>query len=322
MRRRDFAIALAIAAPFTSGAGAQGKPARVAFLALSPDGSEAKLRAALRDLGYRDGENLAFTGRSADGDAARLQSLAEELVRSDPDVIVTGTGALTPRRVKDTTAIIPIVFSAVSDPIGSGLVRSLANPGGNFTGLSRQSAELKGKQLQLLREVAPNHRVVGVLLNPDSPNTMLSMKVLGPAAEASGTRLELLPVRTPEAVTAAALEALMTAGAGSLLLIEGPLTNSLGAEVARLALPLRLPTMGGSRRLAEEGMLMSYGADNSDRARLVAGYVDKILKGANPADLPVQQPTKFEFVINLQTAKALDLTVPVSLLAEADEIIE
>ena len=237
-------------------------------------------------------------------------------------MIVAGWGTLAPKAAKEATATIPVVFITVGDPVGAGLVQSLAKPGANVTGLSGQAAELKGKQLQLLKEVAPGQKVVGVLLNPDTPYTSLALKELRSAADLDGTRLELLEIREPNEFSAARLEVLVAAGATSLFVLEDPLTSNIRDRVVELATRLRLPTMTGPRVYVLAGALISYGPDLKGRRGRVAEYVDKILQGAKPGDLPVEQPTKFELVINLKTAKALGIEIPPTLLARADEVIE
>jgi putative ABC transport system substrate-binding protein len=206
--------------------------------------------------------------------------------------------------------------------VGAGLIDSLARPGANVTGQSGQAAELKGKQLQLLKEMVPGAHVVGVLLNPDTPYSALSLEQLRVAAARDGTRLELLEARRPDEFSAAKLEALVASGAASLLVVEDPLTGTIRDTVVELALRARLPTLAGPRDYALAGALMSYGADRRDTWRRTAMYVDRILRGASPGDLPVEQPTRFQLVVNLKTAETLGLEVPPSLLARADEVIE
>ena len=323
MRRREFIGWLGGAATaWPLMARAQAKTYRVALLTLEAGESAAQLIGPLRDLGYVEGKNLVFEHRSAEGDPGRLAALAEELVQSKPDVLVAGWGTLAPKALKAATANIPIVFSTVGDPIGAGLVQTLSRPGGNVTGLSGQSSELKGKQLQLLLNCVPGQHVVGVLFNPDTPYSALALKELRTAADREGVRLEPLEVRSPAAFTAAGMDALAAAGATSLFVIEDPLAASLRKNVVEQANRLRLPTMTGLVEYVRAGGLMTYGAVLKDSYRRVAGYVDKILRGTSPGDLPVEQPTQFRFIINLKTAKALGVAIPPSLLAVADEVIE
>jgi len=212
------------------------------------------------------------------------------------------------------------VFTLGGDPVGAGLVASLGRPGGNVTGLSGLT-EIGGKQVQLLQELTPGKQVIAVLMNPDTPYTRLALKEINTAAEAMRTRVQVLEARTADQVPRQ-FEAATTAGAGGLLVIGDPLIYSLRQEIAGLSAKVRLPAMYPSRDYAEEGGLMSYGADRRQIYRRAAEYVDRILKGAKPADLPVERPSKFELVINLKTAKALGLTIPPSLLGRADEVIQ
>jgi putative ABC transport system substrate-binding protein len=276
----------------------------------------------LGSLGYYAGKNLILEYRSADGDPKRLSTLAEELVQTRPDVLVAGWGTLAPKALKAATAIIPIVFVAVGDPLGAGLVKALGRPEGNLTGFSAQSSELKGKQLQLLMACIPGQKTIGAVLNPDTPYSALALKELKTAADRYGIRLELLEIRQPADFTAAKMDALTASGATSLFVIEDPLTSSMRTTIMREANRLRLPTITALVEYAAAGALMTYGADIRHMYGRAAEYVDKILKGIDPAHLPVQQPTKLQLVINLKTAKALGIEVPSTLLATADELIE
>jgi putative ABC transport system substrate-binding protein len=235
---------------------------------------------------------------------------------------VAGFGTLTAKAAKEATATTPIVFTTVGDPVGASIVQSLARPEANVTGFSGQAAELKGKQLQLLKEIAPGQQVIGVLLNPDTPYTPLALRQLQAAADADGTRLEVLVARTPGDFSSAKMKTLVAAGATSLFVFEDPLTIVIRDKVVEMATRLGLPTMAGQTDYVVAGALISYGTDREHYYRRAADYVDKILKGAHPGDLPVEQPTKFELAINLKTAKALGLTVPPAILAAADEVIE
>jgi putative ABC transport system substrate-binding protein len=325
MRRREFTIywGTAVLCGFlASEARAQAKSSRVAFLTLEPGEDASRLLMPLRDLGYVEGVNLSFAYRSAEGDPTRLRKLADELVRSEPDVLVAGFGTLTAKAAKEATATTPIVFTTVGDPVGASIVQSLARPEANVTGFSGQAAELKGKQLQLLKEIAPGQQVIGVLLNPDTPYTPLALRQLQAAADADGTRLEVLVARTPGDFSSAKMKTLVAAGATSLFVFEDPLTIVIRDKVVEMATRLGLPTMAGQTDYVVAGALISYGTDREHYYRRAADYVDKILKGAHPGDLPVEQPTKFELAINLKTAKALGLTVPPAILAAADEVIE
>jgi putative ABC transport system substrate-binding protein len=275
----------------------------------------------LHELSYSEGRNMIFEYRSAEGRPERLSQLATELVRARPDVLIAGFGTLAAQAAKAATTIIPIVFTTVGDPVGAGLIANLGRPGGNVTGLTDQAKDLGGKRLQLLQELTPGKQVIGVLMNPDTPFTRLALSEAKTAAEAGHTRLEVLEARTADQVPGR-FEAATKAGATGLLVFEDPLTYSIRRQIAELAAKFRLPTISGFRDFAEAGGLMSYGTDRRQMSRRAAEYVDKVLKGAKPGDLPVEQPTKFELVINLKTAKALGLTIPPSLLLRADEVIQ
>lgn len=322
MRRREFIGLIGGAAAWPVVARAQAKAHRIAFLALDPGDEAAQLTEALRELGYVEGRNLSFEHRSANGNPARLASLADELLRTTPDVLVAGWGTLAPKALKSATSRIPIVFVTVGDPIGAGLIQSLVRPGGNITGLSGQSTEFKGKQLQLLLTCVPDPSVVGVFLNPDTPYTTLALKELKEAADRRGIRLELMEVRHPAEFTAARMDALVASGATSLFVIEDPLAATLRTIIVDEANKRRLPTITGLPEFSSVGALMTYGAIRADRYRKAAQYVDKILHGASPGDLPVEQPTKFQLIINLKTARAIGVAVPPSVLAIADGVIE
>lgn len=321
-RRALIGVSVGMAAGWPVVVRAQSKVYRVALLALEPGEDVSQLVGALRDLGYVEGRNLLFEHRNAGGDPGRLAILARELVQSKPDVLVAGWGTLVPKALKAATESIPIVFVTVGDPVGAGLVQSLSHPGGNVTGLSGQSTELKGKQLQLLLSCIPGQRVVGVLLNPDTPYSGLALRELKTAADVQGIRLELLEVRRPAEFTAARMDALVAAGATSLIVFEDPLAASLREAVLEQAGRLRLPVMAGLVEYVQAGALMRYGPVLQESYRRAAEYAAKILKGARPSDLPVEQPTQFQLVLNLKTAKSLGVTIPPSLLGSADEVIE
>jgi putative ABC transport system substrate-binding protein len=325
MRRREFIAGAAIAPMLLSGTSTAQQPGRryrIGFLALDPGEDGSPLLARLNELGYVVGDNLNFLHRSAENDPKRLALLADELVREQPDVLVAGWGTLAPKALKQATGTIPIVFTTVGDPLGAGLVSNFARPGGNITGFSGQAAELKGKQLALLKEVAPGQQVVGVLMNPDTPYTALALRQLRSAADAEGTRLEVLEVRSPDEFSAARMDGLVASGATSMFILEDPLTSNIRDRVIEQARRLRLPTICGLADYVRAGALISYGSRRSDFYRRSAEYVDKILKGTRPGDLPVEQPTTFEFTVNLNTAQALGLNLSTSLLSRADEVIE
>lgn len=323
MRRRTLlGLAAGAAATRPFAAVAQPRVYRIAFLSLEQGEDISPLTRALRDLGYVDGTNLSVLYRSAGGDPARLAALAAELVQARPDVLVAGWGTLAPKALKEATATLPIVFSTVGDPVGAGLVQSLARPGGNITGLSGQSTEFKSKQLQLLLSVVPGQKRIGVVMNPDTPYTALAFKELSAAADRVDVALERLEMRKREDFTAARLEALVAAGATSLFILEDPLTGALKGTIVAEAIRLRLPIMTGLEDFAHAGALMTYGSSQERRYRQTAGYIDRILKGARPGSLPVEQPTTFQLVVNLKAAKAIGVVVPQSVLAIADEVIE
>jgi len=296
---------------------------RISFLGLTP-GEDARsmksLLERLHELGYSEGRNMTFEYRSAEGRPDRLSQLAVELARTGPDVMMTGFGTLTAQAAKAATTTIPIVFILVGDPVGAGLVASLGRPGGNVTGLSGLT-EISGKQLQFLQELIPGRQVIAVLMNPDTPYTRLALKEITTAAEATRTRVQVFEARTADQIPRQ-FEAAITAGAGGLLVIADPLTYSHRRQISDLSAKVRLPAMYPTRDYVEEGGLMSYGFNRRQVYRRAAEYVDRILKGARPGDLPVEQPTKFELVINMGTAKALGLAVPPSLLLRADQVIE
>jgi putative ABC transport system substrate-binding protein len=324
VRRREFAILAGLAALGPSLASpvlALSKPCRIGFLGLVPGEDLSTLLGRLRELGYVPGENLTLIKRSAEGDAKRLPMLADELVREKPDVLVAGWGTLAPKALAAATATVPIVFTAVGDPVGAGLVENLARPGGNVTGFSAQVAELKGKQLSVLKELLPGTQIVGVLMNPDTPYGGLALRQLRAAAERDGTRLEVLEIRSPEEFTAARMDALVARGVTALFVFSDPLSSSIGRRIAEEARRLRLPSISDLREFAVAGAAMSYGPPLGDYRR-AAEYIDMIVNGTRAGDLPVEQPTTFELVINLQTARSIGLTIPPTLLARTDEVIE
>jgi ABC-type uncharacterized transport system substrate-binding protein len=280
----------------------------------------AALRQGLRDLGWIEGQNIEFALRYADGGIDRLPELAAELIRQNPDVIVAGSnvGALAAKRA---TSSIPIVMVTTGDPIAGGLIDSLARPGGNVTGVTTIAQELSAKRLELLKEAVPNITRVAVLTNPDSPYTALFLKDAGWAAQSVGVKLQILQARGPRELDAA-FTAMRSGNVQALMVVADIMFATEHARIVELAAKSRLPAVYWERTYVTAGGLMFYGAALSDVYRYAATHVDKILRGAKPADLPVEQPTKFELVINLKTAKALELTLPSSLLARADEVIK
>jgi putative ABC transport system substrate-binding protein len=289
--------------------------------AAGPDPAFEAFRQGLRALGYVEGQNLIIEDRYAEGSPERLRDLAAELVRLKVDVMVA-EGAAAIRAAQHATRTIPIVMAATWDPVGQGFVASLAQPGGNITGLSFLGAELPGKRLEILKETVPQSTRIAVLISAAHPSYESVMRNLTEAAQVLGLQLHIVEVRRAEELNDA-FAAMTRAGADAVIAIEEALLlNSLrGGIVADLAAKRRLPVMYSWREWVEEGCLMSYGPSRSDVKRRAATYVDKILKGAKPADLPVEQATTFEFVINLKTAQALGLTLPPPLLLQATEVI-
>ena len=279
------------------------------------------LRQGLQELEYVEGRNIKFEFRTAQDQAVRLPGLAEELVRLNVDVIVV-TNALGAQALRRATSSIPIVV-ALLDPVAAGLVTNLARPGGNITGLSFMGIELSAKRLQLLKEAIPRLARVAVLWNPANLPTPLSRKLvedLKAAARLLSIELTFVVAQTPDEFDPA-FAAVARANAQALYVVGGPLFYTQRATLAKLVSKARLPAIYGARVFADEGGLMSYGASIQDQMRRAAGYVDKILKGAKPGDLPIEQPTKFELVVILKTAKALGITIPQSILLQADEVI-
>jgi putative ABC transport system substrate-binding protein len=326
MQRREFIklISGAVAAwPLNAQAQQGAKVARIGFLGLTPVSGWASrveaFRAGLRELGYVEGTNIAIEFRWAET-VDELPRLAAELVGMNVDVIFASSSIFVEpaRRVTQT---IPIVFASHADPVGLGHVASLARPGANITGLSVLLTDLIAKRLEVLKKVIPHATHIGVLWNPATPSHSLALKALEAAGEKLGIQLQMVPIRGPEDFDGAF--ATMTAQqVECLLVVPAVLFYTQRALLAELSLKHRLGSVFQERDSVEAGGLMSYGADTLDLYRRSASYVDRILKGEKPADLPVQQPTKYELVINLKTAKALHLQIPPTLLALADEVIE
>jgi putative ABC transport system substrate-binding protein len=272
----------------------------------------------LRELGWIEGRTVAIEYRWAEGRNERFAEISAEFVRLKVDVIVAGAaGALA---AKQATSVIPIVFAGAADPVGVGLLASLARPGGNLTGLSLQNAELAGKRVELLREVVPRLRRLAVLANAGNPNAMPEMREALTAARKFG--LDALAVEIRQADDIAPSIATLKGGVDALYVVGDPLVSTNRMQLTTIALRARLPTMYVERESVEAGGLISYGTDFADQFRRAGDYVDKILRGSKPGDLPVEQPTKFDLVINLITAKALGLTISESFLLRADEVIE
>ena len=321
------AILLLLVAPPPAGAQPAGKVWRIGYLSLTSDTDSYKpwlaaLRDGLRDLGYVDGENIVIEPRYAAGQVERLSPLAAELVRLKVDVLVTAPAgsALAARSASRT---IPIVFIGEPDPVGTALVASLARPGGNVTGLSDAHADLVPKRLELLKQVVPSVTRVGILWSPANPGTAPQVRIAESAAPALGLTVLPVAVKGPRRDDLdRAFATIERERLGSLFVIGDSTLGVQRDRLAELALKHRLPTSASHSRWAEGGLLMSYGTDFVDLFRRSASLVDRVLKGAKPADLPVEQPTKFELVINMHTAKALGLAISPSLLSRADRVIE
>jgi putative ABC transport system substrate-binding protein len=328
MNRRTFLCGLTLgtlAAPLAAEGQPAGKVYRIGVLnAGRPEAGAMEgeaLRQGLRALGYVEGQNLVLEYRYAEGSEARLRDMAAELVQLKVDVIVAGAAPGT-RAAQHATRTIPIVMTGSPDPVGEGFIASLARPGGNTTGVSHVRTELIGKQLELLKETVPQSTRIAVLANPAQSAYPALLHKLTEAAKPLGLALHAVELRGAEELDAA-FAAMTQAGADALIVLTG--TRLIGphrGRIVALAAKSRLPAMYNWKVDVDAGGLMSYGPTQRENARLVAVYIDKILKGAKPADLPVEQPTKFELVINLKTAKALRLTIPQSVLVRADEVIQ
>jgi putative ABC transport system substrate-binding protein len=300
----------------------ESKFPRIGYLSLAPGPSPRSeaLREGLRQLGYVENQNIAMEYRWADGNVDRLGEAATELVRSHVDVIVTGGPAAT-LAAKKASATVPIVMAVDYDAVAVGFVGSLARPGGNITGLSVINPQLSGKRLELLREIVPRLARVAVLWNPAEPNARTYLRETQAAASTMGMQVLSFEVKAPGDVEAD-LQAARKADSGALIVLTDFITLYNRTALAELAAKYRLPAIYSERLFVEAGGLMSYGASDRESHRRAAMYVDKILRGAKPADLPVEQPTKFELVINVKAAKVLGVTTPQSLLLRADEVIQ
>jgi putative ABC transport system substrate-binding protein len=325
MRRRDFITLLGGAAawPLTARAQQAAKLPTIGFLGPTTASAQSQWVAAflhrLRELGWIEGRTFAIEYRFAEGHSERFAEIATEFVRLKVDVIVTyGTPQVIAAR--QATSVIPIVFALAGDPVGAGLIASLARPGGNVTGLSLQTTDSANKRIELLREVLPGLRRLAILVNVANPVHVLEIGEVHAAARTLGVEVATLEIRRTEDI-APAIEA-GKAGADALYVAGDALLNANRARINILAAGARLPTIYPQREFVEAGGLISFGPNYQDLFRRAAGYVDKILRGGKPADLPVEQPTKFDLVINLITARALGLTIPPTLLARADEVIE
>jgi ABC-type uncharacterized transport system substrate-binding protein len=325
LKRREFITLLGSAGVWPLAARAQqGTPRHrigVLLVGLSPASNATQhFRRGLRDAGFFEGRDVAIEWRSAAGDYSQVPGLAHDLVQSGVDAIVQDSTYGTIETMRLTSSI-PIVMALVVDPVGSRLVQSLSRPGGNVTGLSMMTSDLNSKRLQMLQEAGARNRRIAVLWNPDHPFHAKVAEDLKQLAPTLSIELSSAAVRRPEDLDAAFSD-IQAAKAEALYVVEDPIFFSHQKRILALASTARLPTIHELRRWPEEGAVMSYGPDLHDLFRRSAFYVGKILKGAKPADLPVEQPTKFEFVVNLKTAKALGLELPTALVALADEVIE
>ena len=327
--RRKLIIALgagALAAPLASFAQQQGKVWRVGFMhqGSRPESIESHFiggfTQGMRELGYAEGKNLTIEWRFADGKNERMPGFAAEFVRLKLDAIVA-VDSLGISAARKATTTIPIIMIGVSDPVGSGFVQSLAHPGGNVTGPSNINVDLGPKHLEMLSSVVPGLSHVAVLMHPDSVVHSAALKGIEAAAQKRNVKILPVAARTPQEIEQAYSQ-MARQKAGGLIVLRDASFNQQRRQIAELAAKNRLPTIGGNREYVEAGGLMSYGVSITDQYRLVANYVSKILKGAKSADLPVEQPTRIELVINGKAAKALGLKIPQSLLIMADKVIE
>jgi putative ABC transport system substrate-binding protein len=327
--RRNLLIILgagALVAPLASFAQQQGKIWRVGFLALrhmdfvDTDYYYGPFRQGMRELGYVEGRNLAIEWRSAEGKAERLPGLAADLVQGKVDVIVTAGGAATGVAQK-ATATIPIVIAAANDPVGSGFVKTLSHPGANITGLSNLAVDISPKTLEIMLSLVPRLSQVAVLVNPTNSAHAAILKSTQDAAQKLSIKVLPAEARTPQEIERA-FSVMTRERAGAVIIAIDAFFIQQGRQIADLAAKHRLPSMSGSREYVEAGGLMSYGQNLADNYRRAATYVDKILKGAKPGDLPVEQPTTFELFISRKAAKALGITIPDSILLRADRVIE
>jgi putative ABC transport system substrate-binding protein len=324
VRRRDVITSIVVASvlwPALSRAQSAKPAPRIGVLAQFSAASRfsVEFREAMRELGYVDGQNLAIEFASAVGSADRLPGLAAELVKLRVDVIVA-SGSEATRAARKATTAIPIVMTS-SNPLGLGFVASLARPGGNVTGLSLLAPEVSGKRIEILKQILPGITRVAVLLYPDDPGVAFSLKETEAAAESTALKLQILKVQDAAAFDNA-FQVATRERVEAIIVLPAPLMNVQARQIAELALKNRLPTIYFSDDLPKAGGLVSYGVSLPAIYRRLAYYVDRILKGAKPGDLPIEQPTKFELVINLKTARALGITVPQSLLLRADEVIQ
>jgi putative ABC transport system substrate-binding protein len=328
MKRRELIVALGLcvlAAPLVSHAQTPTGVPRIGFMQDSATPfNKARFEAfrqGLRELGYVEGKTVVIEYRNAEGKFDRLPALAAELLGLKVNIIVADGGAVTALAAKGATRTVPIVFPAVADPVSTGLVANLARPGGNLTGLSLQSPDTAGKRLQLLKEIVPRAKRIAFLVNPSNTSTAAVLREVQTASRTLGLEVQVVEAQAPAEFDVAFAE-IARKRADALIVFPDSMFVAQSARIAALAAKLKLPTMGDNSALPESGGLVSYGANRLDMLRRAAIVVDKILKGAKPATLPVDQPSKFDLILNLKTAKALGLTIPPAVLLRADKVIE
>jgi len=324
MDRRTFIGQVAgglLAVPFAAEAQQAARLPRIGVLLPGNTGTGTEvLREGLRELGYVEGRTVIIEWRWWEGKIERLPDAAAEMVRPNPDVIVVA-GSEATRALKDATQSIPIVFSGPSYPVEEGLVRNFARPGGNITGITLAQSDYAPKLLQFLLDIVPTLADVGVIWSPANPGSTFLFR--DTEAAARGLKVKVLPaVMASDTNVEPALAAIARARPGALIVLPSPIPNANAERIGALAIRLRIPSITANKALMERGLLMSYGADPREVQRRVPAYVDRILKGAKPADMPVERPTKFELGINMKTAKAIGLSIPNSLLLRADAVIQ
>lgn len=321
--RRAFIVAVSLGIlmpPCDIGAQQQGKIYRIGILTAAPSSRLEGFYQGLREHGYVEGKNILIERRFSGNDASRARTLAQELVALKVEVILASTSTFV-EAARQATSEIPIVFSTHNDPVGTGHVASLARPGGNITGVTQMGSELSAKQLELIKELLPRAVRVAVLSNPTTPSHVPALKEVEQAGRKLGFKLRMIEAGSLEQYELA-FAAVARAGDQALLLLSSPLSLSEHKRIAALALKHRLPVMFGQREYVDAGGLISYGPDGTELNRHAAAYVDRILKGANPATMAVERPTRFELVINMTTAKTLGVKIPQSILVRADRVIE
>jgi putative tryptophan/tyrosine transport system substrate-binding protein len=324
VRRRDFVQLIASSAaawPLMARAQQVPRAYRIAYLALAGTNDAIIVKERFRELGYEEGKNLVFDLRSAHGELEILPKVAADLVATSPDVIITGFGTATAKAAQSATKTIPVVFSNVGDPIGSGIVQSLSRPGANVTGLAAQAAEISGKRLEVLNQFVPGIHTVVALEQPAAPFSMVALPLLQKAAKESGQQLVICDAGSGDEVESS-LAAAAKAGAGGVVVLETPLMIALRQRIVDVAAKLRIPAIYSVRDFVDAGGFLCYGPDARQLYRRAAELADKILKGEKPAQIPVEQPTDFKLIVNLKAAKALGLATPATLLAITDEVIE